>query len=210
MERMLRHHLTPVFSHSLAPWLIVLGLVGCASIPAVVLDATPERMYAAMSEDMDRQGGSAGVFGEIRDRQSARHAEMARRAEANELVSAEDHFYAGAILVRSSNMQHLLLAESVGRKATILGDKRGGPVAAEAVDRQALIEGTAQTFGTQYTYSYLTGNWQLYIVDPSTTDADRAAVGLPPLAWFEDRIRQLNNSERSDDLRRDLRLPPSK
>ncbi len=207
---MLRPPTTLLPSSILALGLVSLALAGCASEPKVVLDAAPSDMYAAMSTDMDRRGGSAGVFGKTAERQGERFAEMARRALEDELVTAEDHFYAGAILVRSSEMDHLLLAESIGRKAVILGDKRGAPVAAEAVDRQALIEGTAQTYGTQYTYSYLTGNWQLYLVDPKTTDADRSAVGLPPLAWFEDRIRQLNDSERSDELRRDLNLPPTR
>lgn len=181
---------------------------GCASAPSVVLDAPPAQMYEAMSKDMDRRGGSAAVFEATIDRQEKRYAEMARRAQENELSTAEEYFYAGAILVRSSDMQHLLLAESIGRQATILGDKRGRPVAAEAVDRQAFQEGVAQTYGTQYAYNYVTGNWQLYLVKPETTDADRAAVGLPPLAWFEDRVRQLNASDKSDHLRRELNFPP--
>ena len=181
---------------------------GCASAPAVVLDAPAAQMYEAMSSDMDRRGGSAAVFEATVERQEARYSEMARRVLEEELSTAEEHFYAGAILVRSSDMQHLLLAESIGRQAAILGDKRGRPVAAEAIDRQALIEGTAQTYGTQYAYNYVTGNWQLYLFDPETTDEDRAAVGLPPLAWFEDRVRQLNASNKSDHLRRELKLPP--
>lgn len=180
----------------------------CASTPPLKLDATPAEIYQAMSRDMDRRGGSAAVFKLTKERQDARYAEMAERVTREELTTAEEHFYAGAVLVRSSNIEHLLLAESSGRRAVILGDLRGRPVAAEAVDRIAMIEGKPQVFGTQYVYNYVTGNWQLYLFDDSTTDAERADVGLPPLAWFKDRVEQLNDSKKSERLRRELKLPP--
>ncbi len=180
----------------------------CTSTPTVAIDAAPSAMYEGMTRDLDRRGGSASVFRVTDERQAERWAEMIRRVEEGELRTAEDHFYAGAILVRSSDMQHLIIAESLGRQATILGDQRGQPVAAEAVDRQAFIEGAPQTYGTQYVYSHVLSKWQIYELDPSTTDEDRKAAGLPPLAWFRDRVRQLNESDRSDQLRRDLNLPP--
>ena len=207
---MLRSSPTALFILGAAVLPLCFSAASCASTPAVALDAPAAEMYKAMSNDMDRRGGSAAVFDATAKRQDARYAEMARRALEGELSTAEEHFYAGAILVRSSDMEHLLLAESIGRRATILGDKRGRPVAAEAVDRQALVEGIAQTYGTQYAYNYVTGNWQLYLVNPDTTDEERAAVGLPSLAWFEDRVRQLNASGKSDHLRRELNFPPVK
>lgn len=188
---------------------ILLGLAaGCASTPVVALEATPAEMYRAMTRDMDRRGGTAAVFEATDERQEQRRAEMMRRVEAGEIKTAEEHFYAGAILVRSGDIEQLLVAESLGRRAAILGDERGKPVAGEAVDRQALANGQPQRYGTQYVYSHVTGNWQIYLLDPETTDEERAATGLPPLAWFEDRVRQLNGSEQSVRLRRELKLPP--
>ncbi|QDV08895.1 hypothetical protein Poly30_44500 [Planctomycetes bacterium Poly30] len=187
---------------------LLLGTSGCASTPGVVLDAPPSEMYSAMTRDMDRRGGSAAVFEATAGRQEERYAEMMRRAEAGELKTAEEHFYAGAILVRSSEMDQLLMAESLGRRAAIMGDRRGLPVAGEAVDRQAMTQDLPQKYGTQYSYSPVTGNWQIYRLDPSTTDEQRAETGLPPLSWFEGRVRMLNESERSEHLRRELKLPP--
>lgn len=189
--------------------LALLTTVACASTPTVQLEASPAEIYGGMTRDQDLHDGSGSVFGEDGGRQKERFAEMMRRAEAGELKTAEDHFYAGAILVRSSDLEQLLIAESLGRRATLLGDPRGRPVAGEAVDRQAFQNGRPQKYGTQYAYSHLTGNWLIYLLDPTTTDEERAATGLPDLAWFEDRVRQLNESERSSRLRRDLDLPPN-
>ena len=183
--------------------------VSCASAPAVVLDASPAEAYEAMWADIDRPSRSNAADSATAKRQTARFAEMARRVIEMELTAADEYFYAGAILVRSSDINHLLLAESVGRQATILGDKRGRPVAAEAVDRQAFINGTKQTYGTQYVFSHITGDWQLYPYNREITDADRDAVGLPPLSWFEDRVRELNASDRTERIRREIKNPPT-
>lgn len=191
--------------------LIAASLVSCAaSTPTVDLGATPAALYRSMTADMDRRGGSAAVFEAAAERQLQREAELLRRVEEGEIRSAEEHFHAGAVLVRSDDMATLLQAESLGRKAAILGDERGKPVAAEAVDRQALVSGAPQTYGTQYVYNVVTGNWQVYLVDPETTDEERAEAGLPPLSWFQGRVRQLNESDRSERLRRELKLPPSR
>lgn len=200
-------------SHRAASALFIVAAVfaGCAaSTPTVNVDATPQAMYQSMTADMDRRGGSAAVFDAAAERQLTREAELIRRIEAKEIQTAEEHFYAGAVLVRSDDLSTLLLAESLGRRAAILGDKRGRPVAAEAVDRQALVSGAPQTYGTQYAYNVVTGNWQIYLVDPATTDEQRAEAGLPALSWFQDRVRQLNESNRSDRLRRELSLPPTR
>ncbi len=186
----------------------LLCLAACASTPKVDVQASPAEMYAAMVTDMRRGDGTASVELDALDRSRLRSAEMVRRAERGELESPDDYFHAGAILVRSSDMDHLLLAESLGRRAVILGDERGNPVTAEALDRQAFMLGEPQLFGTQYAYNAMTGEWQLYAVDEAITDAEREAMGLPPLEWFEARVRRLNESSVNESLRRELGLPP--
>lgn len=178
---------------------------GCASSPPPVqLDASARAMFEAMSADADRQKGTAAVFADAAARSELREAELIRRFDDGELTAAADLFYAGAVLVRSSSLERLLVAESLGRRAALLGDERGKPVAAEAEDRQALLRGEPQPYGTQYAFNTILDRWVVYAVDPDTTDEQRAAAGLPDLAWFESRVEALNESGRNDDLKRAL------
>jgi hypothetical protein len=41
--------------------------------------------------------------------------------------------------------------------------------------------GVAQRYGTQYVYEPVLKGWRLYPIDPRTTDAERKAMGVPPL-----------------------------
>ena len=204
MTSMQRSSTTALLSSCAMAILLCFAAIGCSSVPPLVLDASPAQTYQAMLHDKDRSNQTDEAVAATAIRQQARYDEMARRVTQMELTTAEEFFYAGAILVRSNQIDHLLLAESVGRKATILGDRRGRPVAAEAVDRQAFVNGTEQTFGTQYAFNVITATWELYPYNKETTDADRDAVGLPPLSWFEDRVRELNESEKTEVVRREL------
>ncbi|MCR9245331.1 MAG: hypothetical protein NXI31_09885 [bacterium] len=59
-------------------------------------------------------------------------------------------------------------------------DPRVRPLAATAYDRVRRLAGEPQKFGTQIVECE--GRCELWPVDPTTTDSERAKWGLPPLA----------------------------
>ena len=62
---------------------------------------------------------------------------------------------------------------------------RARALAATAYDRVRMLEGRPQKFGTQF--SERNGQRELWPVDPSTTDSERAKWGLPTLAELRQR-----------------------
>jgi hypothetical protein len=60
-------------------------------------------------------------------------------------------------------------------------DYRGARwLAAAALDRELMLAGKPQKYGTQYRRAR--GRWELYPVDPATTDAERQQWGVPSIA----------------------------
>jgi len=185
--------------------------VGCRSA-AVPRAATPEgarerAQFEQVLRDLGRQKGAAGLDLAVLEAQGARYAEVVAWHDAGELQSAAQNFWAGATLVRSDEPQHLVLAESLGGRATALGEPRGGLVRAEARDRLALLLGEPQPYGTQSVYVPITGRWRLYEVDPRTTDAERAELGLPPLEELRRRAEARNDSDLTKRLGGELVRP---
>ena len=68
-------------------------------------------------------------------------------------------------------------------------------VAAEAIDRELLKGDQPQRYGTQYVYEPIVKKWSLYTWDETTTDAERRAMGVPPLAEALARVEILNNTK---------------
>ena len=62
------------------------------------------------------------------------------------------------------------------------------PAAAE--DRQRMALGKPQRYGTQY--KKVDGTWQLWPVDPSVTDEERARWHCPPLASQQASVDKMN------------------
>lgn len=109
-----------------------------------------------------------------------------------QLESALDYLYAGALLANSGFEDDLIAASACGLKAAELGDDRGFRVAAEAIDKLHMHRGENQRYGTQYYYVEVIQEWRLYPVDPATSDEERAAMGVEPLAELIARAELLN------------------
>jgi hypothetical protein len=58
-----------------------------------------------------------------------------------------------------------------------------------------MLRGEPQRYGTQYV-SVPGYGWVLYRWDPATTDAERASMGVPPLAEALERLKTLNGADR--------------
>jgi hypothetical protein len=121
-----------------------------------------------------------------------RRAKVMQLVEQGRIVTAQDHFYAAALLVISDELPEVEKARDLGLRAAVLGDPRGLPVAAEAMDRALLKQGLPQRYGTQYVYEPVLKRWSLYAWDEKTTDADRRAMRVPTLDEAIARLDELN------------------
>lgn len=177
--------------------------------PPATPDGARERaVLDAILSDFEEREGTAGYDPAVLDAQAQRWATIIAWQDAGELESAAQRFWAGAALVRSDEPMHLVLAESLGASAAILGEPRGRLVQAEARDRMAMIIGEPQPFGTQSVFVPITGRWRLYTVDARTTDEERRAMGLPTLAELEARAEARNDTAATERLRRDFLRSP--
>jgi hypothetical protein len=138
-------------------------------------------IYSDFRSDIERHAGVPHDDAAI-ERQNERAEKVKKIVDANGLKTTEDYFEASLILVQTDDVEMLKLSENLALKAAEMGDKRGFRIAAEAQDRQLVRVGLAQRFGTQYIYEPVLRGWRLYPYDPRTTDAERQAMGVPPLA----------------------------
>ena len=111
-------------------------------------------------------------------------------------LSAEEELWAASILLDSDDPLDLEHAAELALSAAERGLDRGFRLAAEAIDRGLLVQGYPQRYGTQYVYTPATGRWSLWIWDPATSDAERAAMGLPTLHEALARADLLNRGVR--------------
>jgi len=190
-----------------------LALLACRSSgPSANAPATPDgarerALFEAVLKDLGRDGGAAGLNTSVLDAQQARFDQVVAWHDGNELVSGPQNFWAGAALVRSDEPSHLVLAESLGASAVVLGERRGLLVQAEARDRTAMLVGEPQPFGTQMVFVPITGEWRLYSVDSRTTDDERRAFDLPTLREFQAKAQARNSEPLTKRLREELIHP---
>ena len=118
-------------------------------------------------------------------RDAARRMRVEQLIDAGELVTADDYYHAAMVFQHGTSLEHAWQAHVLARTAAELGS-RGTPqwyharwLAAAAYDRWLVHQGKPQKYGTQY--QAREGQWELYEVDPSTSDRERAEWGVPPL-----------------------------
>jgi len=189
----LRRSLPPSTAVSRLLPLCLALLAACAS-PSSEL----ERMVKNSSRDLEGGGRLAGVTDANAARQQRRIGKAREYVAAGQVGSAADHFYAGLILATSSSLDDLEAATLLGLKAAELGEERGFRVAAEAIDKALRIRGEPQRYGTQVSYLEVIQEWRLDPLDPRTTDEERVAMGVAPLAELEAFVRELNANPAGD------------
>ena len=165
----------------LAPPLLFLTLLAACGTP--VSRRSLDELYAELRAE-------ESVSPEERDQRIARVHELLKAPR-----SSEERLQAAALLLDSTDPADLAVASEQALRAAQDGDDRGFPLAAEAIDRELLLQGLPQRYGTQYVFSPATGHWYLYDWDPTTTDAERQAMGTPTLAEALGRLKLLNAEE---------------
>ena len=141
------------------------------------------RLHEADQSDRQRWASGPPVGDEearVVDRDQARRRRAAELVEAGALAEAADSFHAAMLLQHGEAPADYERARALGERAAALGHPTGRWLAAAARDRWLMRPGRPQQYGTQYTLQE--GRWVLWTVDPATTDAERAAAGVPPLA----------------------------
>ena len=171
---------------------LTLLLAACASTPASEIS----RMYKQVEVDEAGRAPGAGPDAGLLERR----AQRARRAReihaAHGLVSASDYLKAAVILDETDETEDLKLAQTLALEAARLGEPLGYRVAAESIDKQLVKQGRPQRYGTQYEWVPVLKSWRLYVVDPLTTDVERKAMGIPPLAELYKTEERLNRNSK--------------
>ena len=165
----------------------ILCLTACAA-------STTERLQTLYRESLEPldTGWSAEQVARHEELRDERITETLDLHAAGSVRGSDDQLYAAAILAESQRAEDLELACELALSAAEAGDERGLRLAAEAIDRRCMVLGEAQRFGTQYVFSPITERWDLYPWDPITTDTERAAMGVAPLAQALARLEELN------------------
>lgn len=163
--------------------------------------STLRAMHEASMDEVKGRGLYAGLDPDYEERQAERVQRTREIVAAGGLETAEDYLYAALLLSTSSDTTELWMAEELGREAAQRGDGRGLRVAAEAVDKQLVLQGQPQRYGTQIQWSVDLGTFHLGLVDPLTSDDDRREMGVPPMAELLQRVEMLNAMHAAEQAR---------
>ena len=166
--------------------LLSLGALSCQAPPRDLYG-----LYVASLEDHDL-ASSQSTPAEVAERQDGRIELVRSEIRKGNVDSAEGHLWAAGVLSLGNEREDLELALEQAQRAFEGGEKRGGLLIAEAIDKLLVMHDERQRFGTQLVLDTRNGRWQLFPVDPATTDAERAELGLPPLADLAARAAQMN------------------
>jgi len=107
-------------------------------------------------------------------------------------LDPEDYFHAAMIFQHGDTLEHFLQAHELAHKGAKLGHSGCLWLMAAAYDRWLMRQGQPQKYGTQYIIQH--GQWVLYEVDPTTTDAQRDRWNVPPLAQCLQRAEEMNQT----------------
>lgn len=133
----------------------------------------------------------------------ARQREVIRYLEKGEINSADDLYHAAMIFQHGNCVEHYRLANQLAERALSKGSEGAKWLYAATLDRYLMNQGKLQKFGTQFVkfgpggvgpggIVGPEGEWQLYPVDPTTTDEERARYNVPPLASQQEKAKRLN------------------
>lgn len=175
---------------------LLLGLCLTLSICACTTPSGRlERLFDTLRDDVAAADDLMGPEEEITERNAQRAEQVREILEKADELSALDRFHAAALLVQTDVESDLDLAAKLAMEAGEMGEPRGLRVAAEAIDKRAMVRRQMQVYGTQYVFERVLESWRLYPVDPKTTDAERARMGVPTYAELLRAEDELNKSQ---------------
>lgn len=155
-----------------------------------------DRLWADLEADAQRAKPLAEPDAQSMAATASRAARAREIAQSGELRSARDFLRAGVVLAESNSPADWALAAELGRKAADLGEPLGLRVAAEAIDKDLVQQGLPQRYGTQFRWDAQRQGWRLHPIDPTTTDDERNAAGVPTYAELIRAEIEMNSAAR--------------
>jgi hypothetical protein len=161
----------------------------------------PSRTLAALYTEDRREHGAVPPVGTA-EYQALRERDRARRAGAGAALAAlrarggaslDNLFHAAWLFNHGEHPVEARRAHELAREAAARGHAGARWLAAAAYDRWCMYEGRPQKYGTQFVPDGT--RYRLWDVDPVTTDADRAACDVPPLAEQLRRAEAMTRTE---------------
>jgi len=116
----------------------------------------------------------------MRARDLQRRQRVLEMFGAGELHFAEDFFHAAWIMNHGDSFEDAQNAYRLACQSSEMGHRPARWLAAASYDRWQMYQGKPQKYGTNYIFDGTKD--RLWDVDPSTTDEERAAWDVPPLA----------------------------
>jgi hypothetical protein len=137
-------------------------------------------------------------YAALRERDAARRARVRELAAAGALERAEDCYYAALVLHHGGEAAEVEQAHRLALTAMEQEYRPARWLAAATLDRWLMMQGRPQKFGTQIVPDGRC--FRVGEVDPATTDAERAAWDVRPLARQIARAAELNRIEPMPDM----------
>jgi len=108
--------------------------------------------------------------------------------------TAADHLHAAFVFQHGPDVDDAARALDHARRAIELGHPLARWVAAAAEDRWLMRQGRPQRYGTQL--RLVDDRWEMWEVDPTVTDEERAAMDVPSLAAQLQRAEEMTAERR--------------
>lgn len=128
----------------------------------------------------DQRDRSNGLLLNLRERDRQRLRHVKKLVEQKLVLTSADYYYAATIFQHGERLEHIWQAYQLAMKGADLGFHLAYKMAARAYDRWLMLQDKPQKYGTQYTWE--NDHWELWMVDPATTDEERTKWHVPPLA----------------------------
>lgn len=135
-------------------------------------------------------------WAKLEEEDRARRVEVMSYIANGKLASADDFYYAAMIFQHGNCVDHYKLSNQLAEKSMDMGNHDARWLYAASFDRYLMTLGKPQKFGTQYVQDSKSGKWELYSVDPATTDEERARYDVPPLAQTQKQLDEMNRKSK--------------
>jgi hypothetical protein len=128
----------------------------------------------------------------LRERDRQRRQQVTEMIESGTCTTTKDYFHAALIFQHGDELDEIWQAHQLAKQSVELGHTPARWLAAASLDRWLMYQGQPQKYGTQFVPD--SKRHRLWDVEPTTTDADRAAWGVPSLAEQLARAEEMNQS----------------
>jgi hypothetical protein len=148
---------------------------------------------ADREERVDQPRMGTPEYTAMRERDQQRRLRAAAILALLPVPEAVDLYHAALLFQHGDLVEDAWRAYELAHAAAEQGDERARWLTAAAYDRWCMYQSKPQKYGTQYVSDGV--RQRLWDVDPATTDVERAAWNVPPLA---EQLRKAEEATRLD------------